>query len=34
MSLSSTRLSFDDSQPDLPSGHAELPGGGQCDYLA
>jgi hypothetical protein len=24
----------DDGQPDLPSsGHAELPGGGQCDYL-
>jgi hypothetical protein len=24
----------DNSQPDLPSGgHAELPGGGQCDYL-
>jgi len=24
----------DDGQPDLPSGdHAELPGGGQLDYL-
>jgi hypothetical protein len=34
MSLSSAGLSFDDSQPDLPSGgHAELPGGGQRDYL-
>jgi hypothetical protein len=27
-------LQADDGQPDLPSGgHAELPGGGQCDYL-
>jgi hypothetical protein len=26
--------STDDGQPDLPSGrHAELPGGGQRDYL-
>jgi hypothetical protein len=34
MSLSSAGLSFDDSQPYLPSGgHAELPGGGQRDYL-
>jgi hypothetical protein len=35
MSPSSAGLSFDDSQPDLPSGgHADLPGGGQRDYLA
>jgi hypothetical protein len=28
-------LVIDDGQPDLPSGaHAELPGGGQLDYLA
>jgi len=27
------RMTFDDGQPDLPSGHAELPGGGQRDYL-
>jgi hypothetical protein len=30
-----TQMPGDDGQPDLPSGgHAELPGGGQRDYLA